>query len=383
MAARPRRPGAPRPDPSRSRCTAATSCARPATRRSSCATSTPRSTGSRAKHASDEYRAVEADGDHAAQELRGHRLVHRRGPSARARPARLLEPARVQHVPQPPAARLGAPRRPRARVRRGPRPQPRDGRVLRGRPAAAADLLRAARRLRPRRGDGRRGDRRWARPRCSSRRAARRATRRATSRSTRCGRRRRRRASRSCSTSAAPATSSTPTTSTTACRSRPTSTAARRTSARSTTWASPARPTQTLATMIFDGVLERFPELRIGVIEQGAIWVPSWMRQMESAFEAFDRHEERLQALSMRPTRVRAPPGPLHAVPDRGRRLDHRAGRARGRACSRPTTRTSRAAGSRSSGSRRRSATRPTTCAARFYCDNFLDLMGTAGAALI
>ena len=63
----------------------------------------------------------------------------------------------------------------------------------------------------------------------------------------------------------------------------------------------PVPPAQTLATMIFDGVLEAFPGLRIGVIEQGAIWVPSWLRQMESAFEAFGRHEERLQSLSMRP----------------------------------------------------------------------------------
>jgi predicted TIM-barrel fold metal-dependent hydrolase len=64
----------------------------------------------------------------------------------------------------------------------------------------------------------------------------------------------------------------------------------------------PVPPAQTLATMIFDGVLDRFPDLKIGVIEQGAIWVPSWMRQMESAFDAFFRHEERLQALSMRPS---------------------------------------------------------------------------------
>jgi len=64
----------------------------------------------------------------------------------------------------------------------------------------------------------------------------------------------------------------------------------------------PGPPAQTLATMIFDGVLERFPDLRIGVIEQGAIWVPSWTRQMESAFDAFARHEERLQALSLRPS---------------------------------------------------------------------------------
>ena len=64
----------------------------------------------------------------------------------------------------------------------------------------------------------------------------------------------------------------------------------------------PGPPAQTLATMIFDGVFERFPDLRVGVIEQGAIWVPSWMRQMESAFDAFARHEERLQALSLRPS---------------------------------------------------------------------------------
>jgi predicted TIM-barrel fold metal-dependent hydrolase len=64
----------------------------------------------------------------------------------------------------------------------------------------------------------------------------------------------------------------------------------------------PGPPAQTLATMIFDGVLDRFPDLRIGVIEQGAIWVPSWMRQMESAFDAFSRHEDRLRALSLRPS---------------------------------------------------------------------------------
>ena len=64
----------------------------------------------------------------------------------------------------------------------------------------------------------------------------------------------------------------------------------------------PGPPAQTLATMIFDGVFERFPDLRLGVIEQGAIWVPSWMRQMEAAFDAFSRHEERLRSLSMRPS---------------------------------------------------------------------------------
>jgi predicted TIM-barrel fold metal-dependent hydrolase len=64
----------------------------------------------------------------------------------------------------------------------------------------------------------------------------------------------------------------------------------------------PGPPAQTLATMVFDGVFERFPDLKVGVIEQGAIWVPGWMRQMESAFDAFSRHEDRLQKLSLRPS---------------------------------------------------------------------------------
>jgi predicted TIM-barrel fold metal-dependent hydrolase len=81
----------------------------------------------------------------------------------------------------------------------------------------------------------------------------------------------------------------------------------------------PGPPAQSLATMIFDGVLERFPGLKIGVIEQGAIWVPSWLRQMEAAFDAFARHEERLRKLSMRPSefvrrQVRFTPYPTEDV---------------------------------------------------------------------
>ena len=81
----------------------------------------------------------------------------------------------------------------------------------------------------------------------------------------------------------------------------------------------PGPPMQTLATMIFDGVLERHPDLRVGVIEQGAIWVPGWMRQMESAMDAFVRHEERLQRLSLRPSeyvtrQIRATPYPTEDV---------------------------------------------------------------------
>ncbi|HVT42496.1 MAG TPA: amidohydrolase family protein, partial [Acidimicrobiales bacterium] len=143
----------------------------------------------------------------------------------------------------------------------------------------------------------------------------------------------------------------------------------------------PFPPMQTLATMIFDGVLERFPELRIGVIEQGAVWVPSWMRQMESAVEAFTRHEERLQALSLRPSeyvrrQVRVTPYPTEDVgwiiSQSGPEVcmfssdyPHVEG---GR---RPLERFEASLGDASDDVRR-----------RFYSENFLDLMGSAAKSL-
>jgi predicted TIM-barrel fold metal-dependent hydrolase len=76
---------------------------------------------------------------------------------------------------------------------------------------------------------------------------------------------------------------------------------------------------QTLATLVIDGVLERFPRLKFGVIEQGAIWLPGWMRQLDAAHEAFHRSEERLRRLSLRPSeyvarQVRATPYPTEPV---------------------------------------------------------------------
>ena len=58
----------------------------------------------------------------------------------------------------------------------------------------------------------------------------------------------------------------------------------------------------TLAAMIFDGVLDRFPRLKFGAIELGGSWVPGWMRNMDSAALAFVKNEERLQKLSMKPS---------------------------------------------------------------------------------
>jgi len=64
----------------------------------------------------------------------------------------------------------------------------------------------------------------------------------------------------------------------------------------------PQGPQQALSMLILDGVLERFEALKVGVIELGASWVPGFMRQLDSAYEAFARHEERLQQLSLTPS---------------------------------------------------------------------------------
>jgi len=77
----------------------------------------------------------------------------------------------------------------------------------------------------------------------------------------------------------------------------------------------PYAPMQTLSTLIIDGVLDRFPSLKIGLIELGAAWLPGLMRSMDSAAEAFRRNEVRLQDLSLLPSefvrrQVRATPYP-------------------------------------------------------------------------
>ena len=77
----------------------------------------------------------------------------------------------------------------------------------------------------------------------------------------------------------------------------------------------PYAPMQTVSTLIIDGVLDRFPSLKLGLIELGAAWLPGLMRSMDSAAEAFRRNEERLQNLSLLPSefvrrQVRATPYP-------------------------------------------------------------------------
>ncbi len=61
---------------------------------------------------------------------------------------------------------------------------------------------------------------------------------------------------------------------------------------------------QTLAAMIIDGVMDRFPRLKFGVIELGASWLPGWMKSMDSAHLAFFKNEDRLHRLSATPSEI-------------------------------------------------------------------------------
>jgi predicted TIM-barrel fold metal-dependent hydrolase len=143
----------------------------------------------------------------------------------------------------------------------------------------------------------------------------------------------------------------------------------------------PVPPVQTLATMILDGVMEDHPDLKFGVIEQGAVWLPGLMRQLDSAMDAFGRHESRLQRLSMKPSeyvrrQIRATPYPTEdvgwVVAQAGEEVclfssdfPHVEG---GR---NPIRRFDASLEGLSERARQ-----------RFYCDNFIDLMGNALSGL-
>jgi predicted TIM-barrel fold metal-dependent hydrolase len=61
-------------------------------------------------------------------------------------------------------------------------------------------------------------------------------------------------------------------------------------------------PSMFLGTLILDGHFDRFPDLRGGVIEEGASWVVSWMHQLDFAQRAFRRTEQPLANLERRPS---------------------------------------------------------------------------------
>jgi predicted TIM-barrel fold metal-dependent hydrolase len=61
-------------------------------------------------------------------------------------------------------------------------------------------------------------------------------------------------------------------------------------------------PSLFLGVLILDGLFDRFPNLRGGVIEEGAAWVVSWMRQLDFAQRAFRRTETPLTKLAHTPS---------------------------------------------------------------------------------
>ena len=74
-----------------------------------------------------------------------------------------------------------------------------------------------------------------------------------------------------------------------------------------------------LSALIFDQVLEKFPKLKVGVIELGALWLPAWIRRMEIVKDTFGRTESRIGGLPLRPRdyverQVRVTPYPTEDV---------------------------------------------------------------------
>ena len=59
-------------------------------------------------------------------------------------------------------------------------------------------------------------------------------------------------------------------------------------------------PQQFLTALVFDGVFERFPALRGGVIELGAGWVPEYLRTLDLSQKIFKRTDESVAALTLK-----------------------------------------------------------------------------------
>lgn len=63
-----------------------------------------------------------------------------------------------------------------------------------------------------------------------------------------------------------------------------------------------ANPSYFFGCLVMDGVLERFPKLMAASVEQGATWVPGWMRQLDIAQITFGKTEPVLRDLKMKPS---------------------------------------------------------------------------------
>ena len=59
-------------------------------------------------------------------------------------------------------------------------------------------------------------------------------------------------------------------------------------------------PQQFLTALVFDGVFERFPRLRGGVIELGAGWVPEYLRTLDLSQKIFKRTDRSVAALPLK-----------------------------------------------------------------------------------
>jgi len=80
----------------------------------------------------------------------------------------------------------------------------------------------------------------------------------------------------------------------------------------------PAPLEMALAALVLDGVFERFPRLMCGIIEQGAAWLPGFVRRLDAALDQFARENQRGR-LSMRPSeyvfrQVRVTPFPFEDI---------------------------------------------------------------------
>jgi len=57
-----------------------------------------------------------------------------------------------------------------------------------------------------------------------------------------------------------------------------------------------------LTCMIYDGVLERFPQLKVGIIELGANWVPASLMNLDMGVSLLGKFDQGLKALSLKPS---------------------------------------------------------------------------------
>jgi predicted TIM-barrel fold metal-dependent hydrolase len=58
-------------------------------------------------------------------------------------------------------------------------------------------------------------------------------------------------------------------------------------------------PQMFLSALVFDGVLERFPALRGGVIELGGGWVPQFLRSLDAGQRMFKKSDPQVTTLSL------------------------------------------------------------------------------------